>query len=315
MRKFYKNLQSKGSITVEACVILPVFLSVFFLLLFLVKLTCTGMVLDYAVNETAKEIATSAYPISLINELEDDKIGEYENTSIPTLQEELEKLAGQTGGLDTGNVLNIITSEDFDGTEISEVLKVVLEDYREGIIGGIVDSITPVYWDMKSAGKYAIADALIKEHLNSPLLDSEKVKLRLAEFPQGKAEFNTRSKSELYESYGLTPKTDFNDDDVVIQVEYDYKVKLPFVKALNIKMIHTAVERAWIKGSYGILAADEEGLDLEPDGSTVYITRTGIRYHEGSCWHLRRSKIPITVEGAIAEGYTPCKVCRPMDNN
>jgi hypothetical protein len=44
---------------------------------------------------------------------------------------------------------------------------------------------------------------------------------------------------------------------------------------------------------------------------TVYITRTGERYHRGSCHHLRRSKIAIKKSEAIAQGYTPCKVCRP----
>ena len=79
MHKGYKKLRSKGSITVEACAVFPVFISVFFLLLFLIKFTCTGMVLDHAVNEAAKEIAAAAYPISFINELEDEKLQEYGN--------------------------------------------------------------------------------------------------------------------------------------------------------------------------------------------------------------------------------------------
>ena len=43
----------------------------------------------------------------------------------------------------------------------------------------------------------------------------------------------------------------------------------------------------------------------------VYITRTGERYHRGSCRYLSQSKIPIERQEAIARGYTPCKVCRP----
>lgn len=44
---------------------------------------------------------------------------------------------------------------------------------------------------------------------------------------------------------------------------------------------------------------------------TVYITRTGERYHLGGCRYLRQSKIAIKKSDAIARGYTPCKVCRP----
>ncbi|MDD4503446.1 MAG: TadE/TadG family type IV pilus assembly protein [Clostridiaceae bacterium] len=313
LRRCYNNLRSKGSITVEACVILPVFLSVFFLLLFLVKFTCTGMVLDYAVNEAAKEIAATAYPISFINELEDEKIGEYGNVRIPTPEEELEKLINQIGSGSSGNMLNVIISGDLKGTDIADALKGVLEDYSKGIIGGIIDRITPAYWDMKSAGKYMIADALIKEHLDNPLINGKNARLRLVEFPQGKEEYNARSASSIYEKLGLAPGKDFNRDDVVLQLEYDYKVNLPFVENFNVKMVHTAVERAWLNGSFGVLTSKEEGLDLEPEGDMVFITRTGIRYHRGSCWHLRKSRIPIERGEAEEKGYTPCKVCKPLN--
>src|SRR5688572_23265805 len=43
---------------------------------------------------------------------------------------------------------------------------------------------------------------------------------------------------------------------------------------------------------------------------TVYVTRTGEKYHRGSCRYLSRSKIPISLADA-KRGYEPCKVCRP----
>ena len=43
----------------------------------------------------------------------------------------------------------------------------------------------------------------------------------------------------------------------------------------------------------------------------VYITRTGGKYHRGSCRYLRKSKIPISKKSARSRGYDPCKVCRP----
>jgi hypothetical protein len=44
---------------------------------------------------------------------------------------------------------------------------------------------------------------------------------------------------------------------------------------------------------------------------TVYITRTGAKYHRGGCQYLRQSRIPIKKKDAIAQGYGACKVCRP----
>jgi competence protein ComEC len=44
---------------------------------------------------------------------------------------------------------------------------------------------------------------------------------------------------------------------------------------------------------------------------TVYITRTGKKYHRADCRYLAQSKIPIKLSEAKDQGYTPCKVCRP----
>lgn len=46
-------------------------------------------------------------------------------------------------------------------------------------------------------------------------------------------------------------------------------------------------------------------------GYTVYITNTGDKYHRGNCRYLKKSKIAISVNDAINQGYDPCKVCRP----
>ncbi len=44
---------------------------------------------------------------------------------------------------------------------------------------------------------------------------------------------------------------------------------------------------------------------------TVYITRTGEKYHRANCRYLSQSKIPVERKDAISNGYAPCKVCRP----
>lgn len=50
---------------------------------------------------------------------------------------------------------------------------------------------------------------------------------------------------------------------------------------------------------------------IDPLERTVYITRTGERYHTAGCRYLARSMIPIKLKDALAAGYTPCKVCNP----
>lgn len=58
------------------------------------------------------------------------------------------------------------------------------------------------------------------------------------------------------------------------------------------------------------LLAQGEGNKSPPD-QTVYITRTGKKYHSGSCRYLSKSKIPISLKAAVDRGYTPCSVCGP----
>ena len=47
-----------------------------------------------------------------------------------------------------------------------------------------------------------------------------------------------------------------------------------------------------------------------PDESiTVYITKTGSKYHAYGCRYLKKSCIPISLADAKRSGYTPCSVC------
>jgi len=47
------------------------------------------------------------------------------------------------------------------------------------------------------------------------------------------------------------------------------------------------------------------------DADTVYITKTGVKYHRDDCPHLRKSKIPMTKGDAKKKGYGQCDICRP----
>lgn len=44
---------------------------------------------------------------------------------------------------------------------------------------------------------------------------------------------------------------------------------------------------------------------------TVYITKTGEKYHAAGCRYLSKSAIAIDVAVALAQGYGACSVCRP----
>lgn len=43
---------------------------------------------------------------------------------------------------------------------------------------------------------------------------------------------------------------------------------------------------------------------------TVYVTRTGKKYHSADCRYLK-SSIPINLKDAVSRGYTACSRCNP----
>lgn len=48
----------------------------------------------------------------------------------------------------------------------------------------------------------------------------------------------------------------------------------------------------------------------EPQQVTVYVTRTGTKYHRAGCSYLKSSSIPMSLENARAR-YGPCSRCNP----
>jgi hypothetical protein len=43
--------------------------------------------------------------------------------------------------------------------------------------------------------------------------------------------------------------------------------------------------------------------------TTVYVTKTGSKYHRSGCQYLRQSQIAISLSSAKAQGYTACSKC------
>ncbi len=53
------------------------------------------------------------------------------------------------------------------------------------------------------------------------------------------------------------------------------------------------------------LVGQSQKAQVEPATDTVYVTRTGSKYHRRSCRYLRKSKIPMPLKEAAA-GYGAC---------
>jgi hypothetical protein len=62
--------------------------------------------------------------------------------------------------------------------------------------------------------------------------------------------------------------------------------------------------------AYPVSKLNENKVHLNQD-YTVYITKTGEKYHSSGCRYLSRSKISISKKKALAAGFGACKVCKP----
>lgn len=276
----------RGSLTVEACLVLPIFLCFFFFLLFLVQGICIQVTLDHAVGETAREIAATAYPFAIINEMEEES---WEETGqAPALQ-------------DAAAYLQDTLQQSPLGEHLTELL-------TTSPTGGPVER----YWDAKARFKRAVAWAVLEKHLDKPYLDRAKLILGQVELPQSGVEFEYRKRGLPDSPKGLSHKQNYGQDDVVIQVEYHYQIPLPFFHDHEITSRHFAVERAWLQGSYGIVSTgrDESIFKDDLQDVVVYVTRTGKKYHREDCRYLRKSKKPLYLKEA-QKSYQPCKVCHP----
>lgn len=48
---------------------------------------------------------------------------------------------------------------------------------------------------------------------------------------------------------------------------------------------------------------------VKENSRTVYITRTGAKFHASWCRYLRKSQFAISISDALRQGYDPCSVC------
>ena len=65
------------------------------------------------------------------------------------------------------------------------------------------------------------------------------------------------------------------------------------------------------KGSNSSVDEEDDDDSYYSEGGDVYITEHGDKYHLAGCRYLRKSQIPISRSDARAQGYTPCKICKP----
>lgn len=73
------------------------------------------------------------------------------------------------------------------------------------------------------------------------------------------------------------------------------------------------LEEATSKSNSSETNSNPQFVPITPDNGNqsqmVYTTNTGEKYHRNGCQYLRQSKIAISLDDAINQGYTACSRC------
>lgn len=266
-----KKYNEKGSLTIEAIISFTVFLAVSFLMLQLVKLTMISLVLNSCTQETAKQLATSCYPIVMVNQSisgVDEKISGI-STSITD--------AIQNSSAD-GSLGNIMGAEMNDVSGISQLF--------EKLVSIVDDGVMSIFRGLKGKAGIYITAKIMDGYLDSSgfAFDKDNVVFRVVQLPLTEGEYRSFNgytvkgeKNDLVlkpssDSEGLDG--DFNRDDVIVCAEYDYKIVLPMIPSISLKLRSTAVEHAWLAGCSSTIEK-KEGLKGKIFNDNVYVATGG----------------------------------------
>ncbi|MFB6363253.1 TadE/TadG family type IV pilus assembly protein [Paenibacillus elgii] len=213
--------EQRGSITLEAALVLPFFLAFLLLLIAFIRVSLAEMALQSAVSESAKVIAANMYPIKLLYR---QGQAQWQNSQASAW------LGNVVTQLETARQ-TVIDSEQF------------VEDYSKWIPEPMVRLVA---WDkerreqLEALGSSAkdeakqtvekkVAEAatpIIASFADMRSLDQRKLKVTSLQFP------NFYDHGEAY---------------VVIEAQYEYTFAVPFFKKTVI-LRKKAQERAWIGG-------------------------------------------------------------------
>ena len=305
--RFGCRKKDKGSLTVEACIALPVFLSFFFLLLFFTKIACLNIVLDHAVKESARQIASMSYPLEFLNGYVDNKVA-----AGSPLDEFFQNQSAAVGTIvekswDESLLTTVFTGK-FQKPDLEEIWgnieTKITDDFYNLVEGVIFKTLLGPYLDLKGSGQYYLVKKILEEQLQNSPVNLGNLSVTFVELPQGTTEYEYKKDGIWYSDLLLKPDRDFSKEDVVIQAKYDAALPMPFLGIKHVQLCYTAVERAWLHGGNGIYAAagDEEGIDFD-------------RYNRYKLTGEERDKLKNQVEyvylcRSATEVYHPYRHCK-----
>ena len=247
---------TKGSVTVEAAVILPIVMSVIISFIFIIKLVHTHVTIQHALNDTANQLATYSYLYSAggLQKIHDSTKDSLEGKG-EQAQKDMELVSGSWDALleitgdsfenegSSENILQTLKSIKDAGNDttqtvkgISELTKRIAANPKEELIsiGSLLgDSLLE---DGKTSVIKPVVGYLVCKNLRSGEKDADTVLKRL-------------SVVNGLEGLDFSRSTIFKDKKTIdVMVKYKLKLQLPVNILPEIYIIQRSTVRAWLDG-------------------------------------------------------------------
>ncbi len=140
---------------------------------------------------------------------------------------------------------------------------------------------------------------------------------------------------DISSSSGLVERGIFTKENAKLRMKYYRKAKKSYKAFLwTVPIFFAVLTIIILSGSYAERANNSNRLDVQPsmkysetttevvseyvlqnDSGTVFITKSGIKYHKSDCFHIKnKDVIEISTEKAVELSYQPCSDCFGKDN-
>lgn len=253
--------RNKGSLTVEAALIMPFFICVILTFAFFIKIVYTQSVLQHAINETANELSVYSYlySVSGAQKLHDDAkdyleekgkpaeswindtidaMGALENT-----KESLEKTGEDIKNANLDELLGdlkenkeLLEQNVSDAKKMKEKLENAIKNPKQEIISFAALLGQGAFEDLKGALASPIIRIMCKKHLATDTLDADK-RLKSLGIKEGLDGLDFSETRILYDKKNL---------DIIVRYKVD--IGLPINLLPDMYFVQRANVRAWLNG-------------------------------------------------------------------
>lgn len=283
----FHKIKDRGSITIEAAIVLPVFICVVISLTMLIKLIYIHDIIQHSIDEAANELAAYAY-IYHVSDLQ-----RIDDTIKDNLQDNADKAEGHIGVV--VNAFDTLENAYTTGSDFAEDIGSTAESGME--LGPKIDHIVNKTKDLLTEGEQLSKDGIdninqlqkaFEEVCKDPKSEAESIAWMLSKGIYSDAKtvvavplvkytvrkylfentlgnvdkaFNKLNIYKNFEGMDFYSST-FFDGNENIDIIVKYRVELPLpVKVLpDIYMVQRSTVRAWLNGGDGVTTLNETNI-------------------------------------------------------